>query len=325
MAVYWAGGKRPLSAQAKKGLARAFAKFDAYQLAKYDRNAPVKLRDVMFLVHPKPSQVQAPLWKQLADRELGSADTWEVALSAGGDKKASFERLLREGKLGYLALLRNLRNMVQADVDEDLIVSALAARKGAQRVLPFRYVAAARACPALEPEIDSALMASIAEQETLPGRTIVLVDVSGSMAVPLSRRSDLTRMGAGAALAAIVKAEKLRVFTFSNDVKEVPVRRGMPGVDAVVDSQPHGGTQLGKAVEVLNQLDHDRLIVITDEQSRDRVGDPAARHAYMINVASSQHGVGYGRWMHIDGFSEQVLRFVHAYEAGFGSHAAGHA
>jgi 60 kDa SS-A/Ro ribonucleoprotein len=325
LAIYWAGGKRPLSAQAKKGLARAFAKFDAYELAKYDRKAPVKLRDVMFLVHPKPTAEQEQMWKQLADRELASPDTWEVALSGGAGKKATFERLLRERKLGYLALLRNLRNMVEADVEEELIRSALLARRGADRVLPFRYVAAARACPALEPEIDQALRATIGEQEKLAGRTIVLVDVSGSMEAPLSRRSDLTRMDAAAALAAIVNAGKLRVFTFSNDVKEVAARRGMGGVDAIVSSQPHAGTNLGIAVSEMNKLPHDRLIVITDEQSHDRVPEPVARFAYAINVASAKHGVGYGRWVHVDGFSEQVIRFIHAYEAGLDGRQAGHA
>ena len=45
-----------------------------------------------------------------------------------------------------------------------------------------------------------------------------------------------------------------------------------------------------------------RLIVITDEQSHDPVPDPAAKHAYLINVASYRNGVGYGRWTHIDGW-----------------------
>jgi hypothetical protein len=101
------------------------------------------------------------------------------------------------------------------------------------------------------------------------------------------------------------------VFTFSDQVVEVPPRRGMAGVDAVIRSQPHGGTYLGRAVQAINDtVPHDRLIVITDEQSHDPVGNPVARHAYMINVASAKNGVGYGRWTHIDGFSEAVLRFI---------------
>jgi hypothetical protein len=182
-------------------------------------------------------------------------------------------------------------------------------------VLPFRYVAAARAAPRFEPWLDEALMEAVLEGPVFDGRTIVLVDVSGSMTSRLSARSDLTRMDAAAALASVIPGD-LRVFTFSNKVVEVPPRRGMAGVDAVVRSQPHGGTELGKAVAHVNRLPHDRLIVVTDEQSSDAVPRPAADKAYMVNVASAKNGVGYGpRWTHIDGFSEAVLRFMQEHEA----------
>ncbi len=310
VALYWRDGKRPLSKQMKLGLAKAFGRFSEYQLAKYDREGPVRLRDVMFLTHAKPRDAeQAALFMRVADRSLKTPDTWEVALSTGQDKKASFERLLREGKLGYLALLRNLRNMVEAGCDLELVKDAIVARKGADLVFPFRYVAAARAAPQLEPVIDQALCEAIASAPRLTGRTIVLVDVSGSMNCRLSGRSDLTRMDAAAALASILHGE-LRLFTFSTDVVEVAPRRGMAGVDAVVQSQPHLGTRLGAAVKKVNRVPHDRLIVITDEQSHDAVPDPKAGRAYMINVGSYRNGVGYGRWTHIDGFSEAVIRFI---------------
>jgi hypothetical protein len=314
VAIYWRNGKRPLSAQLKKGLARAFEKFDAYELAKYDRPGPVRLRDVLFLVHAKPKAAeQAESWRKLAAKELDSPDTWEVALSAGEDKRQTFERLLKSGKLGYLALLRNLRNMVESGVDEDLVRRALANRKGAKRVLPFRFVAAARAAPMFDREIDKALQAAIEEQPKLPGRTIVLVDVSGSMGHRLSARSDLTRMDAAAALAPVINSDT-RVFTFSNDVVEAPARKGLAGIDAILKSQSHSGTYLGKAVQHVNGLKHDRIIVVTDEQSHDAVPEPVAAKAYMINVASYRNGVGYGRFLHLDGFSEQVLRYIAEYE-----------
>jgi len=314
VAVYWRNGRRPLSAQLKKGLARAFDKFDAYELAKYDRPGPVRLRDVLFLVHAKPKAAeQAETWRKLAEKELDAPDTWEVALSGGAEKRDTFERLLSEGKLGYLALLRNLRNMVQAGVSEGLVRKAILDRKGARRVLPFRFVAAARAAPVFDRELDKALQAAIVDQPKLSGRTIVLVDVSGSMGARLSQRSDLTRMDAAAALGSVIHGD-VRVFSFSDDVKEVPARKGLAGIDAIVRSQPPGGTWLGKAVEHANGLKHDRLVVITDEQSHDRVPDPVARRAYMINVASNRNGVGYGRWLHLDGFSEQVLRYIGEYE-----------
>ena len=204
--------------------------------------------------------------------------------------------------------------MDQAGVDEALVKDAILARRGAERVLPFRYVAAARAAPRFEPWLDQALAETVLEGAVFDGRTIILVDVSGSMDARLSARSDLTRMDAAATLASIVPGE-VRVFTFSNAVKEVPPRRGMAGIDVVVRSQPHGGTELGKAIEKINALAHDRLIVVTDEQSHDRVPAPKAAKAYMVNVASARNGVGYGpNWVHVDGFSEAVLGFIREHE-----------
>ena len=317
LSIYWRNGKTPIAKQVKKGLAAAFRKFDAYALAKYDRAKAIRLRDVLFMVHAKPKdEAQAATWKQLVDGSLPSPDTWEVSLSAGMDKRETFERMLRDGTLGYLALLRNMRNMADAGVDESLMKDAILARKGAQRVLPFRYVAAARACPRMEPVIDQALCATIADMPALEGRTVVLVDVSGSMGVLLSSKSDMRRIDAAAALASIVNGD-LRVFSFSDDVVEVPPRRGMAGVDAIIRSQEHSGTDLAGSVKYINaKVPHDRLIVITDEQSTSfrRVPDPVAKHAYMINVASNENGVGYGKWTHIDGFSEGVLRWIHEVE-----------
>lgn len=313
--LYWRDGRKPLSKQLQRGLAKTFCKFSEYQLAKYDRDGPVRLRDVLFLSHAKPADDdQAALFKRVADRELKTPDTWEVGLSTGGDKRETFERLMREGKLGYLALLRNLRNMVDAGCDRYLIKSAIIARKGASLVFPFRYVAAARACPQLEPVIDQALCEAIADARPLSGKTIILVDVSYSMVSRLSHRSDLTRMDAACALASLINGD-LRVFSFSSNLVEVPPRRGMAGVDAISRSQEWSGTYLGRAISHLNVIDHDRLIVITDEQSQDTVPDPVAKNAYMINVASNNNGVGYRRWKHIDGFSEAVIRYIQEIES----------
>lgn len=314
IAMHWKDGKRPLPKQMKLGIGQAFAKFDAYQLGKYNRKVAVSLKDVLRLVHPTPADdAQSLLWKQVVEGTLASPDTWEVALSGGADKCEAFTRLLAEGNLGYLALLRNLRNMAQAGVDTALVRDAILARKGAHNVLPFRYVAAARAAPQFEPALDEALCAAVESMPILPGKTAVLVDVSGSMGTQLSGKSDLKRMDAAAALASIIHGD-VRVFTFSHQVVEVPPRRGMAGVDAVINSQPHGGTYLGAAVRAINdQVPHDRLIVITDEQSHDPVGSPA-RLGYMINVAACKNAVGYGPWVRIDGFSENVLRFIHEHE-----------
>ena len=317
VAIYWKEKKQPLSKQVKRGLAWALHKFSEYNLAKYNRDGAVKLRDVLFLSHAKPKdEKEAALWKKLAENELATPDTWEVALSGGADKKETFERLLREGQLGYLALLRNLRNMDQAGCDTALIVGHITARKGAERVLPFRFIAAARAAPQFEPALDGAMQAALGHLEKLPGHTLVLVDNSGSMYAPMSAKSDMHRSDAAAGVAIIARGvcESVRVFAFSDSLAEVPPRMGMALRDAINGATEHSSTYLGASIGHLNTMPHDRLIVITDEQSHDPVPNPTAKHGYLINVASAKNGVGYGPWVHIDGWSESVVKFIAEYE-----------
>jgi hypothetical protein len=314
VALYWSEGKQPLSAQVKKGLATAFTKFDEYALAKYDRAAPVKLRDVLFLCHAKPLDAsQAELWKRLVNGELATPDTWEVALSSGAEKREAWERLLSENKLGALALLRNLRNMAEAKVDETLIADALGRMK-TERVLPFRFIAAARYAPQWEAELEQAMFRSVSGQSKLPGKTVLLVDVSGSMDAPLSRRSEMRRNDAAYGLAMLLRglAEEVVVYSFSDQLVRVPARRGFALRDAINASQRHAGTMLGKALRGIEES-YDRLLVITDEQSHDPIPNPKAR-GYMLNVASYQNGVGYGAWTHIDGWSDSVIEYVRATE-----------
>jgi len=343
LSIYWRNGRTPISNGIKRGLARAFSKFDAHQLAKYNRDNGVKLRDVMFMVHPKPSEKQAYLThsyevdrlnkggykRGVVTRHAGSAldklaygtlespDTWEVALSAGGDKRTEFTRLLNENKLGYLALLRNLRNMQESGVDPRLIHDALRAENtGRHRVLPFRFIAAGRAAPQFTSALDGVLLEVKEKMPKLPGHTVVMVDVSGSMNYPLSIKSDLTRMDAACALASLINCEKLDVYSFSYEVAHVRNPHGIEGATRIARSQPNAGTELPDAVRYANTLGADRLIVITDEQSTSwrPVPDPVAPKAYMINVASNRNGVGYGKWTHIDGFSEGALRWIGEYE-----------
>jgi len=316
VAIYWKDGRVPISGQVKKGLAAAFPKFDEYQLAKYDRGGPIKLRDVLFLCHAKPrDEAQAAVWKKLVSGTLTTPDTWEVALSSGADKREAWERLIREQKLGALALLRNLRNMREAAVDESLVLNALR-EMSTGRVLPFRFLAAARYAPQWEDALEQAMLKSVAASEKLPGKTIVLVDVSGSMTAPLSRRSEMQRTDAAYGLAVLLReiGEKVAVFSFSDNLVGIPPRRGFALRDAIDASQRHNATYLGKAVEELNRKEkYDRLIVITDEQAHDAVPAPNGK-GYVINVASFKNGVGYGKWTHIDGWSESVIDYIRALE-----------
>jgi hypothetical protein len=94
----------------------------------------------------------------------------------------------------------------------------------------------------------------------------------------------------------------------------VPARRGFALRDAIDASQRHNSTQLGKAVAGLNRQEkYDRLIVITDEQAEDTLSAPNGT-GYVINVASYKNGVGYGKWTHIDGWSEAVVEYIRLLE-----------
>jgi hypothetical protein len=314
LAIYRKDNKdEPLAKQVKKHLGEAFRRFDEYQLAKYNGGQKaVKLRDVIRITRPKPANSeQAELWRKLVKGALAKPDTWEVELSKGGDKRTSWERLLLEERLGGLATLRNLRNMREAGVPDHLIRRGIY-RIQAGKLLPMNFIAAARHNPSFEPDLEQKFVECFAGRNTLTASTIVLVDVSGSMDAKLSGRSELTRMDVACSLAMIAREMfgTLRVFTFSNELVEVPGRRGFALRDAVTGSQPHGGTELGKAVRQLPACD--RLIVITDEQSHDSV---PGRRGYLINVASAKNGVGYGKWLHIDGWSDKVLDYIARYEA----------
>tara|TARA_R110000868_G_C10910596_1_gene764937 strand:+ start:600 stop:1952 length:1353 start_codon:yes stop_codon:yes gene_type:complete len=306
-----------------RGLDRALRKFNEGQLA---RNAAegkaIKLRDLIRLVHPKPEdEAQASLWKRALEGTLVRPEMWQDRLSAGEDKLTVWTSLLREQRLGALDILKNLRNMHEVGVDAKLIYPELL-RTCAKVDLPFRYIQAARAVPAWEGWIESAMLQAMANAPKLVGSTLLLIDVSGSMGSPLSGghksgSEPMARLDAACALAILVRevCEDVRVFTFSSGVVEVPGRRGMALRDGIKTSQHHGGTDLGRALTALARVQGARrLIVITDEESQTRIGDPICPRSYMIDVATTQRGIGTGPWVRITGFSEAVLSFIQAYE-----------
>ena len=347
LALYWKDGKnQPLTSQLKIGLARAFGKFNEYQLAKWSKdNSDIKLRDVLFLSHARP-RVRAGdnlftkkqrkeliqgdviyarpnglsndemLYGKVAHNMLDTPDTWEVELSGGADKKATFERLMTEKKLGALALLRNLRGMLEAKVDEDIIRQALA-DMNAERVLPFRFISAAKYAPRLEDALEGAMFKCLAAAPKLAGKTALLVDHSGSMENKISSKSDISRFDAAAALAMILRetSDRCRVFTFSEDCIEIAPRRGFAMLQAMREVINPVSTKLGKAVRHIYDVfpECERIIVITDEQSADRPPSPHGT-GYIINVAAYDNGIGYGDWITINGWSESILDYIKANE-----------
>ena len=122
-------------------------------------------------------------------------------------------------------------------------------------------------------------------------------------------------MDAAIGLAVLAReiCEAVSIASFSTYVREVPAYRGLGLADAIKKSQPHSSTNLNDAVQWANKVGYDRLIVITDEQSQQAVGGPKGR-GYVINVASYRNGIGYGPWVHLDGFSEKILDYIREYE-----------
>jgi 60 kDa SS-A/Ro ribonucleoprotein len=320
LAIYWKDGKCPISNGVKKGLAAAFQKFSAFDLAKYNRDSAIKLRDVLFLSHAKPlNREQAETWKKLIDGKLPVPETWETMLSAGKDKKATFEYLINEGKLGGLAFLRNLRNMKEAGVAKNVVAKRL--EGNFNKVLPFRFVTAARIVPQWEDIIEPAMLNAAAGMDKLPGSTGILIDVSGSMDAPLSAKGETTRIDAAAGLAILVRelCSTVSIAGYSEKAYHVKPRRGFALADAF-RKMYHGGTDTSGVLNELRRNDDwfglDRMIVITDEQHCfGEIPQAWAKNSYIINVATYKNGTGYKNgWNHIDGWSENVIRYIQEIE-----------
>lgn len=223
-----------LSRQIQNGLGRAFNRFDEYQFAKYNKEGKeVSLRDALFLVHPKAKDVaQQALFDKIATQTLNVPYTWETELSALGQQEfrseeekavafaAKWQELIGSGKLGYMALLRNLRNMLTNVAMPGEAIAQVAAHISdpkaiaAARQFPFRYLAAFRevggnaslakwGCPvktvyhADVPLVLEALEKAVLETAgTISGfdentSVVVAADVSGSMMCPVSRNGSI--------------------------------------------------------------------------------------------------------------------------------------
>lgn len=344
LAIYFQQKIKPresakLPNQLKKHLGNSFKSFDEYQLGKYSGGSKsVSLKDAMKLTHPVADNAeQSALWKKLLLGKLKTPDTWEVDISATKDVKASWTRLLTEGKFGGLALLRNIRNMVEANVDENLIQAGIKAIKAA-RLLPINFIAAAKYNPRFEPAIEEKLLECLAERpQRLLGKTIIIIDTSGSMGGKLSEKSKLERRDVAAGLVIIAReicADPIIYCTAGNDVArmhatmQIPARRGFALSDYITGSEVGskiggGGIFLVQCLDFIKaeQKKADRIILITDEQDCDSSSKSPERadvfgtHNYLINIASAKNGVGYrNKWTHIDGWSDKVMDYIINYE-----------
>lgn len=340
LALYWkmnGDKKKTICHQAMAGLAAAFHNFDEYQFAKYDRDNEVKLRDVMFLCHPKPTNdEEALLFKKIAERTLTVPDTWEVALSAGEDKKATWSRLIQEHRLGGLAMLRNIANMRKAAVDKTVIDKGLESLKSSM-LLPLDFLKARNMNLEFEREIEDAMLSAYAKTPKLKGRTLFIVDVSGSMCAGLSSHSDFNRLQCAEAMAMLAANQCERyelVCTAGNDAtrccasERIPYPKKGFGIISQIndcyDRLGHGGIFTRQCLEWCKEnvgTDFDRVIVFSDSQDCDfpdkRTPAPFGHYNYICDVSCEKHGVAYkGTWTaEISGFSEKFLSFISATEA----------
>lgn len=267
----------------KKGFAKAFEKFDNYQLAKYkNENKEVKLVDVVNIVHPVPNSKNKTALEQLIKGELKNTQTWESKLSQTGQvaeneqelsklKSEAWYELISSKKIGYFALLRNLRNIInQSPESIDLACELLTDEKliKSSRVLPFRYSTAYSEIFSMPQSIDSrkillslneALEISVSNVPKFGGETLVVMDVSGSMQGKASEIASLF----GAILA---KANLCDVMTFSTNARY----KDYNPTDSVMSIRESfkysgGGTNF-KAIFQMANKKYDRVIILSDMQ-----------------------------------------------------------
>lgn len=331
MSLYWREGRCPIAKKVKIGLAKCFNKFDRYQIAKWNKKGSITLRDVMFLVHPKPQDPD--LFKDLANNTLEAPETWEVGLSqAGSDqikKQAVWRDLLAKNKLGALALLKNLRGMSQAGLT-NLEISQALNSANSPYLLPIDFLRAVDNCPAgVHRALENMMFRSLARSEKLPGRTIFVLDVSGSMGSKLSAKTDYGRIDAGIAMAILameICEDCVIYLTAGSDTlgkhKTVMIepQRGF-GLRELIRSKIRelggGGIFTRQCLEYIKKQGEsgDRTIVFSDSQDCDRVNKkpaPFTKYNYIIDVSSHKNGINYqGVWTaEISGWSEHFLRFI---------------
>ena len=294
---------KPIPNSLKKGVADAFAKFDEYQLNKYDsEKGAVKLGDVLRLIDrktnypvtramynylvndevdaealPKIAALKKLLSKDAIDVEAKqliseSAVTWETLISKFGSTAETWE--LAIPNMGYMALLRNLRNFEEKKVDLTPVLEIIqdTARVKASKQLPFRFYSAYKATSSqkVRRAIAQAFEASVSNVD-LPGRTAIIVDLSASMHSPLSKNSSVMYKDVGAVLGAVAtkKAEDSVVVGFADVAKRVmlnPDDTMISNVEKILAADVGGSTHAHLAFNEIQGEKFDRVILVSDMQ-----------------------------------------------------------
>lgn len=348
MALYWTDGKCPICNSAKKGLAEAFHNFNEYKFAKYDRDADIKLRDVMFMVRPKPvNALEQALYKKIADRTLETPETWEVLLSNAHtpqEKCDVWKKLITDNKLGGMATLMNLNNMQKASVPRAFIEKAIA-NINSTMLLPLQFLKAKDMSSGFEREIENAMIKSYENLPKLPGKTLFIVDVSGSMTMNVSAKTKYERLDCAAAMA-MLAANQCEDFElvctagYDSTLKEKHEfiqypSKGFKMISDIRDAYRRlggGGIFTYQCLEKLREElgdkihDYARIIIFSDSQDIDvsnysspnhnKKPRPFGKYNYICDVSSHKHGIAYkGVWTaEITGWSEHFLTYIAAFE-----------
>ncbi|WP_338908539.1 TROVE domain-containing protein [Streptomyces nigra] len=263
-----------------------------------------------------------------AERLAAAGMTWEALAGwlQGPMDKAAWEAVIPS--MGVMALVRNLRNFDEAGVSDEVAARVAArisdpAEVARSRQFPFRYLAAYRHAPSLRwaYPLEQALGHSLANVPALPGRTLILVDRSGSMFWSrLSDRSELNRADAAAIFgtALALRARKADLVEFGSTSAAVPFRAGESVLKILGRFGDLGGTDTTGAVRA-HYRRHDRVLIVTDEQyAPSHHGDPTEQvpadvPVYTWNLAGYRAGhgpSGTGNRHTFGGLSDAAFRMV---------------
>ncbi|WP_316742350.1 TROVE domain-containing protein [Streptomyces sp. MK7] len=268
-----------------------------------------------------------------AERLAAAGITWEALAGwiQGPMDKAAWEAVIPS--MGAMALLRNLRNFDEAGVSDEVAAQVAAkisdpAEVARSRQFPFRYLAAYQHAPSLRWSypLEQALRYSLANVPALPGRTLVLVDRSGSMFwSQVSERSQLNRADAAAIFgtALALRAAKADLVEFGSTSNQVPFRKGESVLKILDRFGNLGGTDTTEAVR-RHYRKHDRVLIVTDEQyAPNRHGDPTVQipahvpvYTWNLEGYRAGHGPsGTGNRHTFGGLSDSAFRMVTLLEA----------
>lgn len=352
LSYYLANFKKPIARSLRRGLADAFPRFDEYQLAKYKGlDNDVKLRDVVKIVRPKPvKEGQGELWKKLIENTLETPETRETILSAKGQSKKVWEDMIDSKKLGYMATLRNLENMLKNKVSNkhiaqvcDYLRNETAVARSKQ--LPFRFFSAYKMLeqgvshPKVGDVLDALEDAISISTQNIPhfdGVTFMTTDTSGSMTSPMSRNSIVRCMDIGCLLEAVAHqfCESPICSVFGTNFKTVNLskRAGiLSNMQKIERTNVGWSTNLYTALDYLikNKIYVDRIIVFSDMQSYGDSGSYYGNKSCQKYLTEYHNKINPNAWMHsidlqgygqtkfmgnnvnlIAGWSDKVLQFI---------------